>query len=364
MPLRVDYDIAALKATFTPSSITSRAHDLWRYREVLPLPLDLDPPTLGEGGTPLIPANDLANDIGLRGPLLVKDEAVNPTGSFKARGMAVAVAMAKHLGASKLAVPSAGNAGGAMAAYAARAGLEAHVFMPRDVPFANRLECEISGAHVMLVDGLITDCAKIVMERKKAEGWFDVSTLKEPYRVEGKKTMGYEIAEQLNWTLPDVILYPTGGGTGLVGMWKAFEEMEGLGWIGSERPRMVSVQAAGCAPIVRAFNEGRSDAGFFENAHTIAAGLRVPRAIADFVMLDILRKSGGTAVAVQDDEMIRDARALGAATGVCACPEGGACLTALRQLTTSGWVKPDDTVVLFNTGTGTKYTEAYDAFPA
>jgi threonine synthase len=363
-PLRVDYDLTSLKSSFTPSRLTGRPHDLWRYREVLPLPPDVDPPTLGEGGTPLLTADALASELGLKtARLLVKDEAVNPTGSFKARGMAVAVAMARHLGVKKLAVPSAGNAGGAMAAYAARAGLEAHVFMPRDVPMANRLECEIAGAHVTLVDGLITDCAKAVAERKEAEGWFDVSTLKEPYRVEGKKTMGYEIAEQLGWELPDVIFYPTGGGTGLVGMWKAFEEMEALGWIGSKRPRMVSVQASGCAPIVRAFKQGYNEAGTFENAHTVAAGLRVPRAIADFVMLDILRKSGGTAVSVDDAEMIADARALGKATGVCACPEGGACLHALRILTRSGWISSHETVVVFNTGTGTKYAEAFSAFP-
>lgn len=363
-PLRVDYDLVSIRDSFTPQSLIGRPHDLWRYREVLPLPLDIEPPTFGEGGTPMIHAPNLAAELGLSGRLLVKDEAVNPTGSFKARGMAAAVAMAKHLGATKLAVPSAGNAGGALAAYAARSGLEAHVFMPKDVPFANRLECEIAGAHVTLVDGLITDCAKMVAERKEAEGWFDVSTLKEPYRVEGKKTMGYEIAEQLDWELPDVIFYPTGGGTGLIGMWKAFEEMEALGWIGRKRPRMVSVQASGCAPIARAFAEGRSEAGTFENAHTVAAGLRVPRAIADFVMLDILRKSGGTAIAVEDADMIADARALGAATGVCACPEGGACLAALRRLAATGWVRPGDSVVLFNTGSGTKYTEAFAAFPS
>lgn len=363
-PLRVDYDLGALRGTFTPETLSGRAHDLWRYREVLPLPPNEEPPTLGEGFTPLIPAGGLAAEIGMAGArLLVKDEAVNPTGSFKARGMAVAVAMARYLGTKKLAVPSAGNAGGAMAAYAARAGLEAHVFMPQDVPMANRLECEIAGAHVTLVDGLITDCAKIVMDRKDAEGWFDVSTLKEPYRVEGKKTMGYEIAEQLDWKLPDVILYPTGGGTGLVGMWKAFDEMEALGWIGSERPLMVSVQAEGCAPIVRAFAEGRTEAGTFEDAQTVAAGLRVPRAIADFIMLDILRKSRGTAVAVSDAEMITDARVLGASTGVCACPEGGACLSALRKLVASGWIAEDETVVLFNTGSGTKYVEAFAAYP-
>lgn len=363
-PLRVDYDLAAAGKALTPQQLVGRSWNLWRYREVLPLPADVDPPTLGEGGTPLLPADRLGADLGMDGgKLLVKDEAVNPTGSFKARGMAVAVAMAKQLGATKLAVPSAGNAGGALAAYAARAGVEAFVFMPKDVPMANRLECEIAGAQVTLVDGLITDCARMVQQRKEAEGWFDVSTLREPYRVEGKKTMGYEIAEQLDWKLPDVILYPTGGGTGLVGMWKAFDEMEMMGWIDSRRPRMISVQAAGCAPIVRAFEAGVSDAGMFENAHTVAAGLRVPRAIGDFVMLDILRRSGGTAVPIEDADLMAEAYHLGAATGVCACPEGGACLAALRRLRASGEIAPHETVVLFNTGTGTKYAEAFAAYP-
>ncbi len=359
-PLRVDYDLRAAGRTLTREALAGRTRTLWRYREVLPLPQTVEPPTLGEGGTPLILADRLAEEVGMRpGRLLVKDEAVNPTGSFKARGMAVAVAMAAHLGARKLAVPSAGNAGGAMACYAARDGMEAHVFMPRDVPLANRLECELAGARVTLVDGLITDCARLVQERKEAEGWFDVSTLKEPYRVEGKKTMGYEIAEDLGWRLPDVILYPTGGGTGLVGMAKAFDEMEALGWICPARPRMVIVQAAGCAPIVRAFEAGAAEAGTFENAHTVAAGLRVPRAIGDFIMLEILRKTGGTAVAVEDADLLSDARALGAATGICACPEGGACLSALRRLRASGQIRPDETVVLFNTGTGLKYAEAF-----
>src|SRR5579871_6902947 len=305
-PLRVEYDLEAAGKAVSPSVLVGRPWNLWRYREVLPLAAGIEPPTLGEGGTPLLPADTLGEALGLQaGRLLIKDEGVNPTGSFKARGMAVAVPMAKQLGATKLAVPSAGNAGGALAAYAARVGLEANVFMPLDVPAANRLECDITGANVTLVDGLITDCARMVQQRKEAEGWFDVSTLREPYRVEGKKTMGYEIAEQLGWRLPDVILYPTGGGTGLVGMWKAFDEMETMGWIGSSRPRMVSVQAAGCAPIVRAFNAGASDAGTFENAHTLAAGLRVPRAIGDFIMLDILRKSGGTAIAVEDPDLMR-----------------------------------------------------------
>jgi threonine synthase len=363
-PLRVEYDLAAAAAAMTKASLKGRDNTLWRYREVLPYPLELEPPTLGEGGTPLLPAADLAKEIGLRpGCLLIKDEAVNPTGSFKARGMAVAVAMAVVLGADSLAVPSAGNAGGAMAAYAARNGVKAHVFMPRDVPMANRLECEMAGADVTLVDGLINDCGRIVAERKAAEGWFDLSTLKEPYRAEGKKTMGYELAEQLHWSLPDVILYPTGGGTGLVGMAKAFDEMEAMGWIDGKRPRMVSVQAEGCQPIVRAFEAGADEAPLFENAHTVAAGLRVPKAVADFVMLDILRRTRGTAVSVSDAEMISEARTLNASTGVCAAPEGGACLAALKRLRRAGWISPTDKVVLFNTGSGLKYSEAFAAYP-
>jgi threonine synthase len=359
-PLRVDYDIQSMALAFTRNDLKDRRTDLWRYREALPLPAGTDPPTLGEGGTPLIPAPSLAVSLGMAGEsLLIKDEAVNPTGSFKARGMAVAVALAKELGARKLAVPSAGNAGGALAAYAARAGLEAHVFMPRDVPRANRLECELSGAQVTLVDGLITDCARLVQERQAAEGWFDVSTLKEPYRVEGKKTMGYEIAEDLDWTLPDVILYPTGGGTGLIGMWKAFDEIERLGWIDSRRPRMISIQAAGCAPIVSAFESGADEAGMFETARTVAAGLRVPRAIGDFIMLDIIRRSEGTAIAIEDAELMADARNLSASTGICACPEGGACLAALRKLISDGRIRPNEKTVLFNTGTGLKYAEAF-----
>lgn len=358
-PLRVDYDLEQVGKALKRSGSASRGHDLWRYRELLPLPKGVEPDSLGEGGTPLLSADALAQRLGLpAGTLWVKDEALNPTGSFKARGMAVAVPMAKHLGAKKLAVPSAGNAGGAMSAYAARAGLEAHVFLPRDVPVANRIECEIFGARVTLVDGLINECARMVQERKEAEGWFDVSTLKEPFRVEGKKTMGYEIAEQLGWVLPDVILYPTGGGTGLIGMDKAFEEMEALEWIGPKRPRMVSVQAEGCAPIVRAFDQGLHEAPPIEHATTIAAGLRVPGAIGDFIMLDILRKTGGCAVAVPDRELIAAASEMGATTGVCASPEGGASLAALRRLVATGWVKPGERIVLFNTGSGTKSIEA------
>ena len=288
----------------------------------------------------------------------IKDEGLNPTASFKARGMTTAVSMAKHLGVQKLAVPSAGNAAGAMSAYAAKAGMEAHVFVPADTPRACVLECEILGAHVTLIDGLITDCAAEIGRRKAAEGWFDLSTLKEPYRAEGKKTMGYELAEQMSWKLPDAIIYPTGGGTGLVGMWKAFDEMERMGWISSQRPKMISVQAEGCAPIARAFERGERFAEEFPNAHTEASGLRVPRAIADFVMLDLIRASHGTAVTVSDEEMIAAAKEMARTTGVFAAPEGGATLAAARNLTESGFLRPTDTVVLFNTGSGLKYLEA------
>jgi threonine synthase len=291
--------------------------------------------------------------------LYIKDESQNPTQSFKARGMAAAVSMAKELGAKKLAVPSAGNAAGALAAYAARAGLECFIFMPDDTPRANVIECEQTGAHVTLMAGLITDCGAEVARRKEAEGWFDVSTLKEPYRVEGKKTLGYELAEQLDWELPDVIIYPTGGGTGLIGMWKAFSEMEQMGWIGSKRPRMVTVQASGCAPIVNAFAEGKRFADEFKNAHTTASGLRVPKAIGDFLILDAIRESKGTAIAVTDEELIAATGEIGAAEGVFCAPEGAACLPALRKLIERGDVGLDERVVLFNTGAGVKYLESF-----
>jgi len=267
--------------------------------------------------------------------------------------------MAKELGIKKVAVPSAGNAAGALAAYAARAGMEAHIFMPSDTPRANIVECQQTGANVTLIDGLITDCGKIVAERKEAEGWFDVSTLKEPYRVEGKKTMGYELGEQLNWELPDVILYPTGGGTGLIGMWKAFDEMQQMGWIGNKRPRMISVQSSGCAPVVRAFENGERFAAEFENAETVASGLRVPKAIGDFLILDALRASNGTAVAVSDEELIKAVGEIGALTGIFCAPEGAACLPALRTLIKDGFVNNGETVVIFNTGSGVKYLEAF-----
>jgi threonine synthase len=358
-PLLVRYDLRQAQQSLTKESLASRRADLWRYREVLPVDKDENLISLGEGWTPLLPAPKLAALTGVRG-LYIKDESQNPTQSFKARGMAAAVSMAKELGATKLAVPSAGNAGGALAAYAARAGLECFIFMPRDTPRANIVECEETGASVTLLDGLITDCGAEVARRKEAEGWFDVSTLKEPYRVEGKKTLGYEVAEQLNWELPDVIIYPTGGGTGLIGMWKAFDEMEQMGWIGSKRPRMVTVQAAGCAPIVRAFNEGKRFAEEFPNAATTASGLRVPKAIGDFLILDALRESGGTALAVTDEELIAATREIGSAEGIFCAPEGAACLPALRQLVHRGEIRETDQVVLFNTGSGVKYLECFD----
>jgi threonine synthase len=357
-PLLVRYDLERAKETLTKESLVGRRADLWRYREVLPVVNDANIVSLGEGWTPLLPAANLGATLGLR-KLYIKDESQNPTQSFKARGMAAAVSMAKELGVKKVAVPSAGNAAGALAAYAARAAMECFIFMPRDTPRANVVECEQTGAQVTLVDGLITDCGAEVARRKEAEGWFDVSTLKEPYRVEGKKTLGYELAEQLSWELPDVIIYPTGGGTGLIGMWKAFAEMEAMGWIGPKRPRMVTVQAAGCAPIARAFHDGKRFADEFPNATTAASGLRVPKAIGDFLILDALRESHGTAIAVTDEELLAGTGEIGAAEGVFCAPEGGACLPALQKLLSSGAVSADERVVIFNTGAGVKYLECF-----
>ncbi len=357
-PLLVRYNLKSAAASLTKETLKGRAPDLWRYREVLPVEQDENIVSLGEGFTPLVQATRLGTQIGLS-RLYIKDEGQNPTQSFKARGMAAAVSMAKELGARKLAVPSAGNAAGALAAYAARAGMAAHIFMPSDTPRANVIECEQTGAHVTLMEGLITDCGAEVGRRKEAEGWFDVSTLKEPYRIEGKKTMGYELAEQFDWDLPDVILYPTGGGTGLIGMWKAFDEMEQMGWIGSKRPRMVTVQASGCAPIVRAFAEGNRFADEFPNAHTTASGLRVPKAIGDFLIIDALRASGGTAIAVTDEELTAATREIGAAEGIFCAPEGAACLPALKKMIADGSVKQEERVVLFNTGSGVKYIESF-----
>ena len=348
--LYVRYDLPKLKHSFSIAVLATRPATMWRYSEVLP---DAPPVSLGEGFTPMLASREFAN-------VFIKDEGLNPTGSFKARGMSVAVTMAKAYGLKKLAAPSAGNAASALAAYAAAAGLEAHIFMPRDVPLANRVECESYGAHVTLVDGLISDCARMVAERKEKEGWFDVSTLKEPFRVEGKKTMGYEVAEQFGWKLPQGIIYPTGGGVGLLGMWKAFDEMEALGWIGSERPKMVVVQSAGCAPIVRAFDIGEESAAEFPDAHTKASGLRVPKAIGDFLMLRILRASDGGALAIEDEQMVAENRAVGAAEGLFVAPEGAACFVALKALYSLGHVASHEQVVIFNTGSGIKYLECFE----
>ena len=358
-PLLVRYDLTAAGQTLYPDNLKGRESSLWRYREVLPVRDWENVVSFGEGWTPLLNAASLADTLSVAVDLYIKDEGQNPTQSFKARGMTAAISMAKELCVRKVAVPSAGNAAGAMAAYAARAGMEAHIFMPADTPRANVIECEQTGARVTLIDGLITDCGKIVGERKAAEGWFDVSTLKEPYRVEGKKTMGYELAEQFNWELPDVILYPTGGGTGMIGMWKAFDEMEQMGWIGSKRPKMVTVQSATCAPIVRAFHAGERFADEFENAATVASGLRVPKAIGDFLILDAIRASGGTAVAVTDDELVAAVKEIGSATGIFTAPEGAACLPALRKLISDGFVTGGERVVIFNTGAGVKYLECF-----
>ncbi len=349
--LYVRYDLASLKGKLRPENLSGRVASMWRYAEVLP---DAKPVTLGEGFTPMLPSREHEN-------VYIKDEGLNPTGSFKARGMSAAVTMARHYGLKKLAAPSAGNAGGALAAYAAAADLEAYIFMPKDVPMANRMECDYYGAHVTLVDGLISDCGRMVAERKDKEGWFDVSTLKEPFRVEGKKTMGYEVAEQLEWKLPQGIIYPTGGGVGMIGMWKAFDEMEELGWIGSERPKMITVQAAGCAPIVKAWDAGKSDSEMWVGAATFASGLRVPKAYGDYLILDILRKSQGAAVAATDEEILAAMRVWASVEGVFAAPEGAASLVAYRKLRASGFFRAEDTVVLFNTGSAYKYLDMIEA---
>ncbi|HEV2402345.1 MAG TPA: threonine synthase [Candidatus Sulfotelmatobacter sp.] len=349
------YDLAAIKRSFSSARLAGRAPTMWRYDAILPA---ADPVSLGEGFTPMLPSREFPN-------VYIKDEGLNPTGSFKARGLSAAVTMARHFALKKLAIPSAGNAASALAAYAAAAKIEAHIFMPKDVPAANRIECDYYGAHVTLVDGLISDCAKKVAEMKKEgywekDGWFDVSTTKEPYRVEGKKTMGYEVAEQLGWRMPQGIIYPTGGGVGLLGMWKAFDEMEALGWIGSERPKMIVVQASGCAPVVKAWEEGKQSVEMWTNAATLASGLRVPKPYGDYLILDILKKSKGTAVSATDAEILEATRHWAKVEGVFAAPEGAACLVAYRKLLASKFFKPEDTVVLFNTGNGLKYLDVFD----
>jgi threonine synthase len=348
------YDLKSIKTTFTRDTVAGQEASLWRYREVLP---DVIAITLGEGFTPLLPSREFPN-------VWIKDEGLNPTGSFKARGIAVAISVAKALGVKKVAMPSAGNAGSALAAYAAAAQIEAYIFMPQDVPLANRVECEMYGAHLTLVNGLISDCARMVSERKDKEEWFDLSTLKEPYRVEGKKTMAYELFEQLADSLPDAIIFPSGGGVGVIAMWKAFDEMEELGWLSkkAKRPRMIAVQAAGCAPIVEAWNEGKSGVEAWKNASTVAAGLRVPKPYGDYLVLEILKSSGGTAIAVTDDEIRNSVRHCARHEGIFAAPEGAASLAAYRKLLKQSGdnpavLCPKDKVVLFNTGTGLKYLD-------
>jgi len=356
-PLLVRYDLDALQHTWSTDQVYRGPNSMWRYAPVLPCKND-SIITLGEGMTPVIPVLRLGKQLGAK-DLWVKDEGLNPTGSFKARGLSCAVSMGVELGVKKMAIPSAGNAASALAAYAAAAGMEAHIFMPRDVPQANFIECKAFGASVTLVDGLISDCAKLVAEGVAREGWYDVSTLKEPYRIEGKKTMGYEVAEQFGWQLPDAIFYPTGGGVGLIGMWKAFAEMEALGWIGERRPKMIAVQVEGCQPVVRAFERGETRSQFWDNAWTVAAGLRVPKPLGDFLILDAVRASGGTALAVSDEELLDAGALLAREEGIFAAPEGAACVAALDKLLRSGFLKAEERIVIYNTGAGLKYLEAY-----
>jgi threonine synthase len=357
-PLLVRYDLKKARESWNRDDLANGPSSMWRYAPVLPVSNPAAIVSLGEGMTPLIHTKRLGARLGVP-DLWVKDEGINPTGSFKARGLSCAVSMCVELGISKVAIPSAGNAAGAMAAYAAAAGIEAHIFMPRDVPQSNFIECCVAGAKVTLVDGLISDCGKMVAARKDAEGWFEISTLKEPYRIEGKKTMGYEVAEQFHWNLPDAIFYPAGGGVGMIGMWKAFAEMEEMGWIGSKRPKMIAVQAEGCPPIVRAWEQGKERSEFFENAETVASGLRVPKALGDFLVLRAAKDSGGTCVAASDEEMIDAGIELASAEGIFAAPEGGACVAALKKLLANGFLKPEERIVIYNTGSGLKYLEAY-----
>ena len=348
-PLLARYALEALAGTWHRDTLLSRPASLWRYAELLPISTPEDIVTLGETMTPLVHTKRLGAEFGLR-DVWVKDESRLPTGSFKARGLAMAVSKAKSLGLTALAIPSAGNAATALAVYAAAAGIAAHIFMPQDTPDFNKQTCQLAGANVTLIDGLITDAGRIVAARKEQEGWFDVSTLKEPYRVEGKKTMGFELAEQCNWELPDVIIYPTGGGTGIVGMWKGFAELEAIGWIGEKRPRFISVQSTGCAPIVKAWEEGATEATPWNNAQTVASGLRVPQAIGDFLILEAIRKSNGAAIAVTDEAIHEAMQLLPTTEGLLTCPEGAATVAALKQLVSKGMIEPSERVVLFNTG--------------
>jgi threonine synthase len=359
-PLVARYDLERGRTSLDRDAIRRRAPDLWRYKELLPVRDERHALALGEGYTPLIPATRLGESVGFE-KLYIKDEGLNPTGSFKARGLSVAVSRALELGVTALSIPSAGNAAGAMSAYAALAGIPAYVYMPRDVPQTFIAECHALGADVTLVDGLITDCGRIAAEDVRRHGRFDVSTLKEPYRLEGKKTMGYEVAEQMGWQLPDVIIYPTGGGTGLIGMWKAFEELEALGWIAAQRPRMVTVQSEGCAPMVRAFHAGEEFAEPWQEAHTLADGLRVPSGVGDFMILRALRESKGTALAVPDEEMLAATELIGRTQGLFVCPEGAATLAAFLHLRREGWIQDQESVLLFNTGSGLKYTHLWAA---
>lgn len=358
-PLVARYDIETARQEWNRETLSTREPDMWRYAEMLPVRDSTKAIRLGEGFTPTLPANRLGEFLGLKN-LFIKDEGLNPTGSFKDRGLCMAVSKAHELGVKEVVIPSAGNAAGAMSAYAAKAGMKAHVFMPTDVPLPFRQECQALGASVTLVEGLITDCGNKAKAKADEFGWFAMSTLKEPYRIEGKKTMGYELAEQFEWQLPDVIVYPTGGGTGLIGMWKAFDEMEKLGWIDSSRPRMVSVQAEGCAPIPKAFHDGKEFADPWENAHTIASGLRVPSAVGDFLMIRALKESNGTGVAVSDTALVEAQMRIASLEGIFVCPEGGATLAALEKLMKEGWVSPEEKIVLFNTGTGLKYPDVFD----
>jgi threonine synthase len=354
--LYVRYDLSAAagleqRALIGKSPDDARWSGMWRYKQVLP---DVEPVTLGEGWTPMLQSR--------RNPSVwLKEEGANPTGTFKARGLALAVTMARHYGITKLAAPSAGNAGGALAAYAAAAGIEAHIFMPQDVPLANQVECIAYGAHLTLVDGLISDCGRMVAERKQAAGWFDISTLKEPFRVEGKKTMGYELVEQLGWQYPDAVFYPTGGGVGMIGMWKAFEELEQLGWVRGKRPKMIAIQAAGCAPVVRAFEQGETVSTMWQDAHTFASGLRVPKPYGDALILEIVRASGGTALALSDDQIFASLKDWARHEGLLLSPEGAASTAAYDHLLATGFLRPEDRVVLFNTGSGNKYTDVIAA---
>ena len=348
------YDFAGQKGLSARDTIGQNHDDrrwsgMWRYRDLLPT---VEPVTLGEGWTPMLRSRRYEN-------VFLKEEGANPTGTFKARGLSMAISMLRSYGVKKVAVPSAGNAGGALAAYAAAAGIEAHIFMPKDVPLANQVECIAYGAHMTLVDGLISDCARIVAERKQAEGWFDLSTLKEPFRVEGKKTMGYELVEQLGWEYPDAVFYPTGGGVGLIGMWKAFEEMEELGWIKGKRPRMIAVQATGCAPVAKAFDEGADTSQVFQNAATFASGLRVPKPYGDYIILEDVRKSGGTVLALNDQQLLTSLRDWALNEGILLSPEGAASTAAYDYLIDIGFLKRSDRVVLFNTGSGNKYTDVF-----